>query len=242
MHHTPSVRLANSQQHFPGAALTMNDASALSNAIRSAAEASGSIVVATSIYSGDDATAPVAVLEADDAVRILAAHSPRIIYLLEQVFNLGGELEVALAEYDIELSPGDLTTLRSRFSKYDGQIGATVASFMVDGVLHSVFASASWQDEFSDLVEAIVEDGRERARAGQFSKQSEEARAIERKALILLRHTSFNHGRVSFDKRMTLAEALFQDCDPHALAAITRRAENLFWLEQSGVTIKEADQ
>ncbi|WP_341711538.1 hypothetical protein [Erythrobacter sp.] len=219
----------------------MNDASALSNAIRSAAEASGSILVATSIYSGDNATAPVAFLEADNAVRILAAHSPRIIYLLEQVFNLGDELEAALAEYDIELLPGDLKALRGRFSKYDGQIGATVASFMVDGMLHTVFASASWQDEFSDLVKAIVEDGRERARAGQFSKQSEEARAIERKALILLRHTSFNHGRVSFDKRMTLAETLFQDCDQHALAAITRRAENLFWLEQSGVTIKEAD-
>lgn len=174
----------------------MNDASALSDAIRSAAEASGSILVATSIHSGDNATAPVAFLEAEDALKILEAHSPRIIYLLEQVFNLDDELEAALAEYDIDFLPGDLTTLQGRFSGYDGQIGATAASFMVDGVLHSVFASASWQDEFGELVETIIEDGRERARAGQISKQSDEAKAIERNALVLLRRPSFNHGRV----------------------------------------------
>jgi hypothetical protein len=54
---------------------------------------------------------------------------------------------------------------------------------------------------------------------------------------VAMKHPSFNHGRVSFDKRMALAETLFQDCDPHTLSEITRRAENLFWLEQSGVQL-----
>jgi CHAD domain-containing protein len=104
-------------------------------------------------------------------------------------------------------------------------------------VLHTAVATANWNDEFGDAVEAILEGAREGARAGQVSKHSEEAKAIERKALVLVKHPSFNHGRVSFDKRLALAETLFQDCDPHTLSETTRRAENLFWLEQSGVKL-----
>jgi len=33
-----------------------------------------------------------------------------------------------------------------------------------------------------------------------------------------------------------LAEALFKDCDDQDLREVTRVAENLFWLEQSGFT------
>ena len=57
---------------------------------------------------------------------------------------------------------------------------------------------------------------------------------IAAKAAILAAHPSFNFSRVSFEKRLTLAEALFKECDEPDLREITRCAENLFWLEQSG--------
>ena len=113
---------------------------------------------------------------------------------------------------------------------------------MIDGVLHTVVATATWHDEFGDAVEAILEDARESADAGQISKNSESAKAIEHNALVLVKHPSFNHGRVSFDKRMALAETLFRDCEPHTLSEITRRAEILFWLEQSGIKLEGIDQ
>lgn len=108
---------------------------------------------------------------------------------------------------------------------------------MIDGVLHTAVSTATWHDEFGDAVEAILEESREGASAEQVSKSSEKAKASESRALVLVKHPSFNHGRVSFDKRMALAETLFQDCDPHMLSEIRRRAENLFWLEQSGVKL-----
>ncbi len=142
-----------------------------------------------------------------------------------------------LDDLGVEHSPSHLKATQRRFAAYDGQIGATIASFMIDGVLHTAVATATWHDEFGDAVEAILEVARENASAGQASKNSEEAKAIDRNALVLLKHPSFNHGRVSFDKRMALAETLFQDCGLHTLSDITRRAETLFWLEQSGVKV-----
>jgi hypothetical protein len=41
---------------------------------------------------------------------------------------------------------------------------------------------------------------------------------------------------------MALAETLFRDCEPHTLSEITRRAEILFWLEQSGIKLEGIDQ
>lgn len=187
----------------------------------------------------------MAILSADEAVRVINAQAPRIIYLVEQAFDLAGEIEATRDELDdlgVEHSPDHLKATQRRFAAYDGQIGATIASFMIDGVLHTAVATATWHDEFGDAVEAILEDARENASAGQVSKNSEKAKAIERQALLLVKHPSFNHGRVSFDKRMALAETLFRDCDPHTLSEITRRAENLFWLAQSGVKLDGIDQ
>jgi hypothetical protein len=186
----------------------------------------------------------MALLSPEEAVRVINAHTPRIIYLVEQVFSLAGEIEAArdeLQDIGIELSPGLFKAADRRFAAFDGQICATIASFMVDGVLHTAVSTATWHDEFGDVVQAIVDDAREGADAGQNSKNSERAKAIERNALALVKHPSFNHGRVSFDKRMALAETIFRDCDPHTLSEITRRAENLFWLEQSGVKLDGID-
>lgn len=220
--------------------MAINEAATLGAAIKDAAIATESVLVEATVQTRDDGSTPMVILNSEDAVRLISAHAPRVIYLVEQSFDLAGELETALEELDdigAERSPDHLKATQRQFAKYDGQIGAIIASFMVDGVLHTAVATAAWNDEFGDAVETILESAREGARTGQVSKQSEEAKVIERKALVLVKHPSFNHGRVSFDKRMALAETLFQDCDPHTLSEITRRAENLFWLEQSGVKL-----
>ncbi|MBS0473700.1 MAG: hypothetical protein JSR28_00960 [Proteobacteria bacterium] len=220
--------------------MAVNEAASLGSAIKDVASSSKSVLVEASVQTCDDGSTPVVILSPDDAVRVIRALAPRIIYLVEQVFDLAGEIEAACDELEdlgVDRSPDPLKATQRRFAAYDGQIGATIASFMIDGALHTAVSTAIWHDEFGDAVEAILEDARERANAGQVSKSSEKTKAIERKALVLLKHPSFNHGRVSFDKRMALAETLFQDCDPHTLSEITRRAENLFWLEQSGVKL-----
>ncbi len=220
--------------------MPINEAAALGLAIKNAAMAAGSILVEATVQARDDGTAPMVIVCSEDAVRVISAHAPRIIYLVEQTFDLAGEIKTAREELDeigVEPSPDRLKATQRRFTSCDGQIGATIASFMVDGILHTAVSTAAWNDEFGDAVETILEGAREGAEANQFSKHSEEAKAIERKAIVLAKHPSFNHGRVSFDKRMTLAETLFQDCDPRELSEITRRAENLFWLEQSGVKL-----
>jgi len=220
--------------------MAVNEAAKLGSAIKDAALASESVLVEATVQTRDDGSVPTVILGSGDALRVISVHAPRIIYLFEQVFDLAGEIEAARDELDdigVELSPDHLKATQRRFASNDGQICATIASFMIDGVLHTAVSTATWHDEFGDAVEAILEDAREGARAGQVSTNSEKANAIERNALVLVKHPSFNHGRVSFDKRMALAETLFQDCDPHTLSEITRRAENLFWLEQSGVKL-----
>ncbi|WP_141237170.1 hypothetical protein [Sphingopyxis sp. GW247-27LB] len=221
--------------------MAVNEAANLGSAIKDAAFATEYVLVEATVQTRDDGSVPMVILSSDDAVRVISAHAPRIIYLVEQVFDLAGEIETARDELDdigVERSPDHLKAVHRRFASFDGQIGATIASFMIDGVLHTAVATSAWHDEFGEAVETILEGARERARVGQVSKHSEEAKAIERKALVLVRHPSFNHGRVSFDKRMALAETLFQD-NPHILSEVTRRAENLFWLEQSGVKLEE---
>lgn len=220
--------------------MAINEATDLGSAIKDASVAKESVLVEAAVQSRGDLSMPVVILSPEDAVRVINAHAPRIIYLVEQVFDLSGEVEAARDELDdigVEHSADILKGVNRRFASFDGQIGATMASFMIDGVLHTAVATANWNDEFGDAVGVILEAAREGERVGQVSKNSEEAKAIERQALVLVKHPSFNHGRVSFDKRMALAEAIFQDCDPHTLSEITRRAENLFWLEQSGVKL-----
>jgi (p)ppGpp synthase/HD superfamily hydrolase len=220
--------------------MPINEAAALGAAIKTAAMATGSILVEATVQARDDGNAPTVIVSSEDAVRIIRALSPQVIYLVEQAFDLAGEIETTREELnDIggEPSPDRLAATQRQFASYDGQVGAAIASFMVNGILHTAVSTAAWNDEFGDAVETILEGARQGAEANQFSKHSAEAKAIERKAVVLAKHSSFNHGRVSFDKRMTLAETLFQNCDQRELSEITRRAENLFWLEQSGVKL-----
>jgi hypothetical protein len=79
-----------------------------------------------------------------------------------------------------------------------------------------------------------VPSGRAEAETHGRAETKAASAEIAAKAAILAAHPSFNFSRVSFEKRLTLAEALFTECEEDELREVTRVAENLFWLEQSG--------
>jgi len=215
----------------------MNEAAALGKAIRDGTVASGAILIEATVHSDGSASGPTVVVEQPDAIRLIVEIKPRVIYLFEQPFDLMEEIETPQEELESigADSPSDgLKSVRRRFAGYEGQVSAAIAAFMIDGILHTVVSTAGWYDEFGSAIEAIVAAAREDAAANRFSERSAQAQKVGRKAALLARHPSFNYGRVSFDKRMMLAEALFEDCDQGELSEITRRAEHLFWLEQSG--------
>ena len=127
--------------------MAINEAAALDDAIKNAANAMGSILVEATVQARDEGTAPMVIVSSEDAVRVISAHAPRIIYLVEQTFDLAGEIETAREELDdigVETSPDRLKSTQRRFAHCDGQIGATIASFMVDGILHTELLPVSW--------------------------------------------------------------------------------------------------
>ena len=121
-----------------------------------------------------------------------------------------------------------------RVAGHAGEIRTTLAGFMVDGVLHTSSASAAWHDAFDEVVDEVLESAREGAQVHGRAEAKVANAEIAAKAAVLAAHPSFNFSRVSFEKRLTLAEALFKEFDEQDLREITRCAENLFWLEQSG--------
>ncbi|WP_269717186.1 hypothetical protein [Caulobacter sp. NIBR2454] len=151
----------------------------------------------------------------------------------EEAINDAAE---SLAELGVEKLPASLKAAHRRVADRAGEICTTLAAFMVDGVLHTAVASADWHDAFDEAVDETLDAARADAETqGQAGAKAANAE-IAAKAAILAAHPSFNFSRVSFDKRLTLAEALFKDCDDQELREVTRVAENLFWLEQSGFT------
>lgn len=75
---------------------------------------------------------------------------------------------------------------------------------MIDGIFHTAISTSAWYDEFGASIEAACEN----AEVNRFSERSVQAQEIGCKAELLAEHPSFNYGRVSFDKRLMLAEAL----------------------------------
>lgn len=217
--------------------MSKNEAAALGAAIRDAAGEAGSLLVEATVQIGEHGSMPIVVPDLADAIKLIGATTPRVVYLVEQAFDLAGEIDTTreeLADIGVNSSLDRLKAIRREFSPYDGQIGATIASFMVDSILHTLVSTAAWHDAFGEAIDVVLETARADANASRLSDHSESGTERKRRAVLLAAHPSFNYGRVSFDKRMTLAEALFPDCDQGELAEITRQAEQLFWLNQSG--------
>ena len=105
---------------------------------------------------------------------------------------------------------------------------------MVDGVMHTAVASADWHDAFDEAVDETLDAARAEAETCGRADAKAASAEITAKAAILAAHPSFNFSRVSFEKRLTLAEALCAEFGDLDLREVTRVAENLFWLERSG--------
>ena len=217
---------------------TNSAAQALAASIRSAVEkASACVVSAFPEQLGKGVS--LVVLEADEAVRVLAVASPRIIYLV--VIDYDPEVETAEAEESFAevamsaLPPSVIQAFR-KAAAHAGQPRTTLCAFMIDGLLHTVSASAEWYDGLEELVDEAVAAAREDADGRRAVEAATANKVVAAKAAELAAHPSFNFGRVSFEKRLTLAEALFGDDCEVDLREVTRCAENLFWLEQSGFT------
>lgn len=139
-----------------------------------------------------------------------------------------------LAELGLSTPPPTLLSASRSAAGHDGEICTSIAGFMVDGVLHTVVVSAGWYEAFEEAVETVTASARGEADTRGRHESTVASAEVTRKAALLAAHPSFNFGRVSFEKRLTLATALFDDADDQELHEVTRRAENLFWLEQSG--------
>lgn len=217
--------------------MTANSAVDLASAIRGAAEASQACLVDGFPEQVDRASLPLVRLEQEDAARLIGGARPKAVYLVEVAFDPEEAINDAaetLAELGVEKLPSSLKAAHRRVADRAGEVSTTLAAFMVDGVLHTAIASADWHDAFDEVVNETVDAARAEAETHGRSEAKAANAEIAAKAAILAAHPSFNFSRVSFEKRLTLAEALFNDCGALDLREVTRVAENLFWLEQSG--------
>jgi len=217
--------------------MTANLAIDLATAIRGSAETAQACVVDGFPDQGGRTAVPLVQLDQEDAVRLISAARPKVVYLVEVAFDPDEEIAdatEALAELGIETPPAALTAAHRRIAGHAGEIRTTLAGFMVDGVLHTSSASADWHDAFDEVLDEVLGTARDAAQMQGLVEAKAASAEIAAKAAILAAHPSFNFSRVSFEKRLTLAEALFKECDEPDLREITRCAENLFWLEQSG--------
>lgn len=217
--------------------MTGNAAVDLASAVRGAAEVAEACLIDGFPEQVDRSSVPLVRLEQADAARLIGSARPRALYLVEVAFDPEeaiNDAEEALAEFGVEKLPTSLKAAHRRVADRAGEICTTLAAFMVDGVMHMAVASADWHDAFDEAVDETLDAARAEAEIqGQAGAKAANAE-IAVKAAILAAHPSFNFSRVSFEKRLTLAEALFADPGDLDLREVTRVAENLFWLEQSG--------
>jgi|GEM_PF-2464593 len=223
----------------------------LSQSIRSAAIAAGAYLLETVPANIDESRALVARIDADDALKLIAKTTPRIIYLLEEQFDVDGQIENALSELgdrtadeitgEIEAplrNDARLISFAKRWHRYDRELSTVFVAFMADGILHTAVSTPTWSDEFDAALEDIAETLEQEASEQQSVLDSTDSQDVREKAVTLAAHPSFSAKPVSFEKRLFLAEQLFQNFDQKKLERITTRAVNLDWLTKSGSVTK----
>jgi hypothetical protein len=217
--------------------MTANAAEDLASAVRGAAESVQACLIDGFPEQVDRASVPIIRLKQEHAARLIGGARPKAVYMVEVAFDPEEAINDAaesLAELGVEKLPASLKAAHRRVADRAGQICTTLAAFMVDGVMHTAISSADWHDAFDEAMNETVEAARAEAETHGRAEAEAASAEITAKAAILAAHPSFNFGRVSFEKRLTLAEALFTECEEQKLREMTRVAENLFWLKQSG--------
>lgn len=216
-----------------------DDIDAITKRFRDAADSIGSYVV-VGWLQGDHNLATVA-LSAEEALQVAAAVRPRLIYLVQSEFDAELEIEGCLDEPSAD---EDDTALRERFAdlrrrahRQNGKPYRVLFGFVVEGVLHASLTETGWYEDLeASLQERTTEILTERAEAGVVENLAD-ATDIRKKALELVAHPAFNFNRPSFEKRVFLAQQLFEGCDDLTLSRITTEAQNIDWATKGGATV-----
>lgn len=200
-----------------------------------AAAADGNTLVIPTIVKIPAATAYTVSLDFQSFVKLLAHSKPTALYLLAVVFDPQGDLE-SWWEID-EDDEDDKALMRNAKVKqfickmgHAGEIGSLMASFIVDGVLHTFYDDAEWYTELEKQAEELksqVDVARERK---EDEEDKEEKAVIREHAKTLCEHPKFTEGRPSKEKRTYLAESLFPDLETYLIYRVVNEASNMAWL------------
>jgi hypothetical protein len=217
-----------------------DDINAITKRFRDAADSVGACVVAA--WPQGDHNLATAALSTEEALRAVAAIRPRLIYLVQSEFDVELEIEGYLDELGAD---EDDTVLRERFAdlrrgafRKNGKPCRVLFGFAVEGILHASLTETGWYEDLeAALQERTAEIQTEQAEAHAVEKFADAA-DIRKKALELVDHPAFNFNRPSFEKRLFLAQQLFEGCDDHALSRITTEAQNIDWAKKGGAAVR----
>jgi hypothetical protein len=177
-------------------------------------------------------------LPRESFLELLKHCKPRIVYTYKNEFDArqsivtqllpvteeGGEAQAEL------LADPRVAPLVERFSRHNGQVDSFVATFVVDGVLHSIYERTAWVEaleEQLDELEAVLEAERE--------DDDEEEDEVDRErvrdyATRLCENPKFTEGRPSREKRIYLTRSLFPELTDLEVSEVVEEATNMTWL------------
>ncbi|WP_244786024.1 hypothetical protein [Cupriavidus pauculus] len=202
--------------------------------IVAAAEKGNTLVVPTVVKIETTAAYTVS-LDFEAFLKLLVHSKPTAMYLLAVTFDPQEDLE---SWWDIDEDDEDDKALMrdakvKRFIHnmgHAGEIGSLMASFIVDGVLHTLYADAEWYTEIEKQAEELKSQlyvARERRE----DEEDKKMKALVREhAKTLCEHPKFAEGRPSKEKRTYLAESLFPSLETYLIYRVVDEASNMAWL------------
>jgi hypothetical protein len=213
-------------------------------AIGQAATAIGARMVWTIPVAENDSRTLVATLEFAEFLALIPHARPRVVYLWKRGFEAHAMALHSLIDNDddtgeeVDEEVGNEIANDARFASIvkrwcsrDGEIGSFVASFILDGILHTAVESEAWLDEFNDDVSELAESLGEDTEGEEARIAAAELAEIRDKAKQLAADPLFNGPKVSRAKREYLARHLFADMEERTISFIVEEAENMQWLE-----------
>jgi hypothetical protein len=202
-----------------------------------ATKAAGGIIVEGHVRGGDKEVFPTVGLPCESAINIIKFAKPRLVYFAQFPFEVENEIAEGDAfdeslEETLSTSP-PFEKLKRKWKRRNGEPGLAIASFVVDGVLHTSVSEPSWKLEFDEELLVAEEEVRQLHDNLEASLEAADEQEVEGKASTLAEHPSFSAGRPSFAKRKMLAAKLFPDLPEGKLTKIVGSADKITWLKKS---------
>jgi hypothetical protein len=173
-------------------------------------------------------------LSLDEFITLLRHCRPRVVYLFADKFDSRDSL-LAYLEIDEDDDPEfaespRVMALVKHHAHRNGELASCLASFMFDGILHTVFEQTVWLDEFemrADELEILLADERRQKNERDLKRYVQTTREH---AKMLCENPKFTDGRPSREKRTYLARSLFPDLSSQEIHALVDEATNMDWL------------